>query len=60
MGQLDSKIHPVVLIILAIFLPPVAVFLKTRDWLHTIINLILCFLYVFPGVFHALFFVLRK
>lgn len=60
MGQLDSKTHPVVLILLAIFLPPVAVFLKTRDWLHTIINLVLCFVYVFPGVIHALFFVLRK
>jgi uncharacterized membrane protein YqaE (UPF0057 family) len=59
-SQLDSKIHPVVLIFFAIFLPPVAVFLKTRDWLHTIINLVLCCLYVFPGIFHALFFVLRR
>lgn len=60
MGQLDSKIHPVVLIVLAICLPPVAVFFKTRDWLHTLINLVLCLVYVFPGVIHALFFVLRK
>ncbi len=60
MGQLDSNIHPVVLMVFAIFLPPVAVFLKTRDWLHTLINLGLCFVYVVPGVLHALFFVLRK
>ena len=60
MSQLDSKIHPVVLIILAIFLPPVAVFFATRDWLHTIINLVLCLLYVFPGVIHALYFVIRR
>lgn len=60
MGQLDSKIHPVVLIILAIFLPPLAVFLSTRDWLQVIVNIVLCCVFVFPGIIHALFFVLRK
>lgn len=60
MGSLDSKIHPVVLIILAIFLPPVAVFLATRDWIQVIVNIVLCCLFVFPGVIHALYFVFKK
>jgi len=131
MGQLDSKIHPVVLIVFAVFLRSVAVFLRTRDWLHTVteetvgwikeshrlcsaewhsavsqtgslrsatpyvyslelverlpnairrysrlpvcatgmyrssyglisINFVLCCLFVFPGVIHALFFVLKR
>ena len=60
MSQLDSKIHPVVLILLAIFFPPVAVFLATRDWLQVMINIVLCILFVLPGVIHALYFSLRK
>jgi len=35
----------VILIILAILLPPLAVYLKTKSAKDTIINLILCFLF---------------
>lgn len=48
---MDNKL---VLIILAIFLPPVAVFLKKGLGKDLIINVVLCFLMFIPGVVHAL------
>ncbi len=53
---MDNKI---VLIILALFIPPLAVFLKTSSGKTTIINLILCFFFWIPGVIHALWTVLK-
>lgn len=50
--------NKIVLIILAILLPPLAVYLKTHSGKDTIINLILCFLFWIPGVIHALWKVL--
>ncbi len=49
----------VILIILAILLPPLAVYLKTKSGKDTIINLILCFLFWIPGVLHALYLILK-
>lgn len=49
----------VILIILAILLPPLAVYLKTKSAKDTIINIILCFLFWIPGVLHALYLVLK-
>ncbi len=46
-----------VLILLAIFLPPLAVYLKTHSGKHLIINIILCFLFWIPAVLHALYLV---
>ena len=51
--------NKVVLIILAILLPPLAVYLKTKSAKDTIINVILCFLFWIPGVLHALYLVLK-
>ncbi|MBS3798150.1 MULTISPECIES: YqaE/Pmp3 family membrane protein [unclassified Pseudoalteromonas] len=48
---MDNKL---LLIILSIFLPPVAVFLKAGAGKHLIINIILCFLFFLPAVIHAL------
>ncbi len=45
-------------IILAIFLPPVAAFMQVGLTKHFWINLVLCFLFVVPGVIHALWLVL--
>ncbi len=47
-----------ILIILAILLPPLAVYLKSKSAKSTILNLILCFLFWIPGVLHALYVVL--
>ncbi len=43
-----------VLIIIAILLPPVAVFLKKGAGKDLIINIVLCLLMVIPGVVHAI------
>jgi uncharacterized membrane protein YqaE (UPF0057 family) len=50
----------IILIILAILLPPLAVYLKTNSGKQTIINLILCFFFWLPGVLHALYLILAK
>ena len=54
---MDNKI---VLIILAIIIPPVAVFLKKGVGKHLIINIILCILFYLPGIIHGLWIVLKK
>ena len=51
--------NKVVLVILAILLPPLAVYLKTKSAKDTIINVILCFIFWFPGLLHALWLVLK-
>ena len=54
---MDNKVLQV---IAAIFIPPLAVYMKTRKidsafW----INVVLCFLGGFPGIIHALYLVLK-
>lgn len=46
--------NKVVLIIIAILLPPVAVFLKKGAGKDLIINIVLCLLMLIPGVVHAI------
>jgi uncharacterized membrane protein YqaE (UPF0057 family) len=43
-----------VLIILAILLPPVAVFLKKGVGKDLLINIVLCLFFWLPGIVHAL------
>ncbi|WP_284218920.1 YqaE/Pmp3 family membrane protein [Agaribacter marinus] len=48
-----------ILIILAIFLPPISVFLKSGVGKDLLINILLCiFLYV-PGIIHAIWVVTK-
>ncbi|MFT5695814.1 MAG: uncharacterized membrane protein YqaE (UPF0057 family), partial [Myxococcota bacterium] len=49
--QMASKL---ILIILSILLPPVAVFLKSGVGKDLVINILLCLLFIVPGVIHAL------
>ncbi len=51
--------NKIVLIILAIFLPPVAVFLKKGIGKDLLINIILTILFVLPGIIHALWLILK-
>ncbi len=51
--------NKIVLIILAILLPPLAVYLQTQSAKDTIINVVLCVLFWLPGVIHALYLILR-
>ena len=53
---MDNKI---VLIILAVLLPPIGVFLKVGATKHLFINIVLCLLFVIPGIIHALWVVTR-
>ncbi|MDP5030599.1 MAG: YqaE/Pmp3 family membrane protein [Paraglaciecola sp.] len=46
--------NKLVLIILAIFLPPIAVFLKSGVGKDLLINVLLCILFYIPGIVHAL------
>lgn len=50
----------IILIILAILLPPLAVYLKTSNVKTTLLNVVLCFLFWIPAVLHALYVVLKK
>jgi uncharacterized membrane protein YqaE (UPF0057 family) len=46
-------------IILAILLPPVAVFLKSGVGKDLVINIILCLVFFIPGVLHALWLITK-
>jgi uncharacterized membrane protein YqaE (UPF0057 family) len=46
--------NKILLIIIAILLPPVAVFLKNGAGQDLIINIVLCIFFWIPGVIHAL------
>jgi len=54
---MDNKI---VLIILAIILPPIAVFLKSGANKNLVINVILCVFFYIPGIVHALWLVTKS
>ncbi|UTW03039.1 YqaE/Pmp3 family membrane protein [Amphritea atlantica] len=53
---MDNKL---ILIILAILLPPIAVFMKTGAGLQLVINIVLCLFFYIPGILHALWLVLK-
>ena len=46
--------NKVVLILLSLFLPPIAVFFKKGVGKDLIINIVLCLIFFLPGVVHAL------
>jgi uncharacterized membrane protein YqaE (UPF0057 family) len=46
-------------IILAILLPPVAVFLKSGVGKDLLINIILCLIFFIPGVLHAVWLITK-
>ena len=51
--------NKIVTIILAIFLPPIAVFLKKGVGKDLLINIVLCLMFFIPGVIHALWLVTK-
>ncbi|MGE4218775.1 MAG: YqaE/Pmp3 family membrane protein [Alphaproteobacteria bacterium] len=50
----------IIRIVLALFLPPVAVFLTVGLGLHFWLNLLLTLCFFLPGVVHALWVVMKK
>jgi uncharacterized membrane protein YqaE (UPF0057 family) len=55
----DLTEQKLLLVIIAILLPPLAVGLKEGIGLHLILNIVLCLLFYVPGLLHALYIVLR-
>ncbi|MEI9865124.1 MAG: YqaE/Pmp3 family membrane protein [Limisphaerales bacterium] len=51
--------NKLLLVILAILLPPLAVFLKTNSGKTTLLNLVLCIFFWVPGILHALWVILK-
>ena len=54
-----KKVNQLLLVILAIILPPLAVFLKRGAGKDLVINIILCLIFFFPGLIHALWIVFK-
>jgi uncharacterized membrane protein YqaE (UPF0057 family) len=54
---MDNKL---VMIVLAVLLPPIAVYLKKGVGNDLIINIVLCVLFYLPGSLHALWLILKK
>ena len=48
-----------ILIILAILLPPIAVFLNNGAGKDLLINIVLCLFFYVPGILHALWLITR-
>ena len=55
----DLTEQKLLLVIIAILIPPLAVGLKEGIGLHLILNIVLCLLFWLPGLLHALYIVLR-
>ncbi|MCC4833304.1 YqaE/Pmp3 family membrane protein [Shewanella sp. 1_MG-2023] len=51
--------NKLLLIVIAILLPPVAVFLKKGMGKDLLINIILCLLFFVPGLIHAIWVVIQ-
>lgn len=47
-------------IILALLLPPIAVFLKSGIGKHLLINIVLCLIFYVPGILHALWLITKE
>jgi len=47
--------NKILLIILSIFLPPIAVLIKAGVGQALLINIVLCLLFYIPGIIHALY-----
>jgi uncharacterized membrane protein YqaE (UPF0057 family) len=60
MGKaMDEKTKDVIRIILAIFLPPIGVFLQVGLGLHFWLNLLLTLLGYVPGILHAIWVIVK-
>lgn len=56
----DLSTNKLLLIIIAILLPPLAVYLKTKSLGLTLLNVVLVFLFFFPALIMALWIVLKE
>ncbi len=59
MSELETPTNKLLLVIVAILLPPLAVALRDGLGGHFILNIVLWLLFYIPGLIHALYIVLR-
>jgi uncharacterized membrane protein YqaE (UPF0057 family) len=52
-------VNKLILVVLAILLPPLAVYLKTKSAKDTLINFVLCLFFWVPGILHALYLIFK-
>uniref|UniRef100_F1LDH4 Uncharacterized protein n=1 Tax=Ascaris suum TaxID=6253 RepID=F1LDH4_ASCSU len=51
------EMQQIIELILAIFLPPLAIFIHSSDCnIHVVVNIILCFFFWLPAVLHGLWY----
>ena len=55
----SKKINPIVLFILAIIIPPLAVYLVKGAKRDFVINIVLCLIFWIPGIVHALWLITK-
>jgi uncharacterized membrane protein YqaE (UPF0057 family) len=55
----DLQTNTLLMVIIAILIPPLAVFLKKGLGIALIINIILTLLFYIPGLIHALYVILK-
>jgi uncharacterized membrane protein YqaE (UPF0057 family) len=58
-GLYARRVNKLLLVIIAILLPPLAVYLKTSAVKTTLLNIVLCIFFWVPGILHALWTVLK-
>lgn len=56
---MSKSTNDLLMVIIAILLPPVAVFLKKGVGKDLLINIILCLFFYIPGIIHALWLILK-
>ncbi len=55
----DLQTNTLLMVIIAILIPPLAVFLKKGIGLHLILNIVLTLIFYVPGLIHALYVILK-
>ncbi len=55
----DLQTNTLLMVIIAILLPPLAVFLKKGIGLHLILSIVLTLFFYVPGLIHALYVILK-
>ena len=57
--SVSADMSKLILIIIAIFLPPLAAYLATKSVKDTLINLVLTILFYIPGLLHAVYLIMK-
>lgn len=59
-SNFKDEIMTIIVLLLCIFIPPVGVYIVTRELKVTLLNLLLTILFVLPGIIHALYIFFKR